>query len=279
MNSSAPVSAVADVWGAGADPEAPGRTPRVEPCRSVGKRKRGGKDTEPTVFWFDVYRTARETLKKAGMYSVGSAEDRCILAGSVSRFKKHLRAWVQVRHYQCKYFVDQLRDYGRITPEMAEACMYEIDAVLDYILMSTSDHIKRWDMGNAWLWAAMQAQQQFCMANRQPMVFDSRNNVELWSLQRLNEDLQRRPHPKGIYAKDAKRMHVSAEEYSGRTHKDHAASAQVFNELLRLASPRMEDNPNRDPAAPWFVSRVANALKPMLQERNALGQVVLVEVD
>ena len=57
--------------------------------------------------------------------------------------------------------------------------MYEIDAVLDYILMSTSDHIKRWDMGNAWLWAAMQAQQQFCMANRQPMVFDSRNNGAL----------------------------------------------------------------------------------------------------
>ena len=102
MNSSAPVSAVADVWGAGADPEALDALEgwsRAGPLQSA----RGGKDTEPTVFWFDVYRTARETPKKAGMYSVGSAEDRCILAGVGVALQKHLRAWVQVRHYQCKY--------------------------------------------------------------------------------------------------------------------------------------------------------------------------------
>ena len=247
------------------------------------KRKRDGQIVERSPVWYSVYKKSRRALKKAGTYYVGSAEDR-----TTFDTKKHLLNWVQVRQYQCRYLTHLLRDHGRIPTEVAESCMYEIEAVLDWIL-EHSWWVNDYDMGNAWLWVAMEAQQHTSLLLEKPFVFDDNDTIQRWSLQSLNEDMRRAPHPSGLFASTEQRMAVEAEDYSKRTLEEHAKAARHFDLLLRDAAPPMQYNAVRTvanerakeaelDAPPWLYERVVQAKKALRKEKGMFGETVLIEV-
>lgn len=258
----------------------------VEPALPAGsrKRKRDGKVVKRSASWYSVYKLSRRNIKKAGTYYVGSAEDRPTL-----EVRKNLLDWVQVRQYQCRYFARLLRDYGRITEEVAGACMFEIEAVLDWILQHPQLAADM-DMGNAWLWVAVMVQQLTSLVLKKPFVFTSNEVINRWSLDSLNEDMRRPPHPTGLFASADQRMSVEAELYTERPQMNHALAAGHFERMLCGAAPSSEHNPIRAAAKkrawvagivepPWLYPRIAEAKKAQRAERGLFGEIVFVDVD
>ena len=247
------------------------------------KRKRDGQVVQKSPCWYSLYKKSRRALKKAGLYYVGSAEDRCML-DTIG----YLQDWVQTRHYQCRFFAHHLRDHGRIPNEVAEACMFEIEAVLDCIL-ANARRVKQLDLGNAWLWVAMLVQQHMSLKLNKPFVFDDVDTVNRWSLESLNEDMRREPKPEGEYGSIEQRMTVQAEHFHTRTPHEHARAGKHFCELLGLAKPATRYNPIRTAAKenadangtvppPWLYERIVDAEKAQQRTRGIFGNTILVDV-
>jgi hypothetical protein len=250
-------------------------------CR---KRKRDGKVVKRSPAWYSIYKDSRRLLKKAGLYYVGSAEDRPTL-----HVQKNMLDWVEVRQYQCRYFAHQLRDHGRIPHEVAECCMLEIEAVLQWMLEHPTA-VQDLETGNAWLWVAMEAQQHMSLLLKKHYVFGNNETVNRWSLEGLNEEMRQKPHPKGLFAIAEQRRAVEAEEYGKRTPMQHAQAAGHFDKMLRSAAPLTEHNAVRAAAReeaqqagvaepPVFFERIAAAKKAQRAERGLFGELVLIDVD
>ena len=260
--------------------------PSAEPALPPGsrKRKRDAQVVKQSPFWYSCYKLSRHNLKKAGTYYVGSAEDRPTL-----RVRKNLLDWVEVRQYQCRYFARQLRDYGLVNEEVAGGCMFEIEAVLEWVLQHP--HLaEEMDMGNAWLWVAIMVQQLVSLVLKKPYVFNSDEVINRWSLESLNEDMRRPPHPTGLFASAEQRMAVEAELFTERSLMNHALAAEHFEKMLRGARHASEHSPIRAAAKahalatgvsepPWLYPRIVEAKKAQRAERGLFGETVLVDVD
>lgn len=249
----------------------------------VRKRKRDNKIVPRSPFWYSTYKKSRRMLKKAGVYYVGFAEDRPGLD-----VQKNLLDWVEVRQYQCKYFANQLRDYGRISNVVADSCIYEIEVTLQWMLENRESLANR-DMGNAWLWVAIEVQQHMSLELRKPFEFDTDEICNRWSLEALNDDMRATPCAAGLFTGDGQRMAVAAEAYSERTRLQHAMAAEHFGWALCSAAPPLLHNPVRKAAAeharatgtseaPWLYPRIAAAKKAQRVGKGMFGECVLVDV-
>lgn len=247
------------------------------------KRKRNGQVVDKSAFFYSIYKKSRRALKKAGLYYVGSAEDRCSL-DTIG----YLHDWVQTRHYQCRFFAHHLRDHARIPADVAEACMFEIEAVLDCIL-ANARRAKQLDLGNAWLWVAMLVQQHMSLKLNKPYVFDDVDVVNRWSLNSLNEDMRRKPKRESQYGSTEQRMTVQPEDFVARLPHEHARAGKHFCELMGLAKPATQYNPIRTAAKenadandavppPWLYERIVNAEKAQQRTRGIFGDTILVDV-
>jgi len=250
----------------------------------VGRaRKRDGKVVGRSALWYSIYKKSRRSLKKAGLYYVGFAEDHPTLQTA-----PHLADWVQVRHYQCRYFAQQLCERGRIPTPVLESCMYEIESVLGWALAHPA-LIKGRDMGNAWLWVALEVQQHMSMHLNTPFVFEDSDTVARWSLESLNEDMRRAPRADSKFVNGEQRMGVEAEQYDKRAPADLAAAAAQFNLMLQRAAPAVEFNAIRAAAKsraealeeaepPWLYERVVEAKKALRKQKGLFGEMILVDV-
>ena len=167
--------------------------------------------------------------------------------------------------------------------------MYEIESVLDYIL-ANPEQVKMCGMANAWLWVAAEVQQHVGLPQETGFAFADNNAINRWSLESLNEDMRREPHPRGQFANPEQRMKVQAEEFNQRVLKDHASALEDLRFLLRMSKPATEFNPIRTAAKeraeaadaeepPWLFDRIVTGLKAQRVEKNLFGDTIFVDVE
>ncbi len=239
--------------------------PAAKPAPVAGHRyrKRDGKLVRRSPLWYGLYKRSRRALKRAKLY-VGSAEDRPKLV------KEWLMDWCQVRWFHCRFFLQQLADYERISAEQAAGCMDDVCDVLHFVL-ANPHAVEGYEMGSAWQWSAMLAQQRVCEElGGAPLVFDHMDAARLWSLASLHEAMTRAPHKRGPFCGPDQQVEVQAEAFDARTPEEHWRAAKFFDRLMDYASPSLSGTRLHEP--------IAEAKAPKYKSKSAFGTEMLVEV-
>ena len=216
------------------------------------RRKRDGKVVGRSSLVYSIYKKSRRTLQKKRHFYAGEFED------SPQYNVNFLIDWVQARHYQCRWFADVLVGRKIVAKEVADACMYEIESVLEWVLQKKARAL---ETGSAALWVILLVQMNFSLSQDVSWEFDDVDLIKKYSVETLWRCLESKSDTYG--------QHTHVNVASIGKLDDHLAAATAFEHMLEQCNCPDELHPFRD-------SRTAEPrlYEGILKLQKALGSVL-----